>query len=336
MATIRDVARRAGVAPITVSRVINGSGAVSDETRERVELAVAELSYVPNRLARSLRSKRTHILALILTDITNPFWTTVTRGVEDAASKAGYSVILCNTDESEKKESQYLRVMLQNQVDGVLLVPARSTNTESVDFIQELDTLVVVLDRRIPEASVDVVRCDSEDGAYRLVLLLLSLGHKRIVFLSGPHGISTAEDRVRGYRCALSEAGLAENEMIFYGAFTVMSGYEMASQLLKLNPRPTAILASNNFIAVGAMRAVREAGLRIPEDMAVVGFDDLPDHLIVEPYMTVAAQPAYEMGQRATELLLNRLSGEVADAHQEIVLPVEVVVRRTSGGPRVT
>ncbi len=336
MATIRDVARRAGVAPITVSRVINGSDAVSDETRERVELAVAELSYVPNRLARSLRSKRTHILALILTDITNPFWTTVTRGVEDAASKACYSVILCNTDESEKKESQYLRVMLQNQVDGVLLVPARSTNTESVDFIQELDTRVVVLDRRIPDASVDVVRCDSEDGAYRLVLLLLSLGHRRIVFLSGPRGISTAEDRVRGYRCALSEAGLIENETIFYGAFTVMSGYEMASQLLKLNPRPTAILASNNFIAVGAMRALREAGIRIPEDIAVVGFDDLPDHLIVEPYMTVAAQPAYEMGQKATELLLNRLSGEVAYAHQEIVLPVEVVVRQTSGGPIVT
>src|SRR5512143_3389514 len=161
MATIHDVAHRAGVSPITVSRVINHSGYASRETRVRVEAAVAELGYVPNRLARSLRSKRTHTLALVLTDITNPFFTTVARGVEDTASDAGFTVVFCNTDESETEEQKYLQVLLQQQVDGILLVPARST-PESVMMIQKQGTAVVVLDRKMPsDTEVDVVRCES-------------------------------------------------------------------------------------------------------------------------------------------------------------------------------
>ena len=193
-----------------MSRVINHSGYSSQDTRERVEAAIAELEYVPNRLARSLRSKRTNTLALILTDITNPFFTTVARGVEDTASDAGFTVVFCNTDESETEEQKYLQVVLQQQVDGILLVPARST-PESVEMIQKQGTPVVVLDRKMPpDTEVDVVRCENVEGAYQLVKLLIGLGHRQIAVLSGPKIVSTAEDRVVGYQQAMSEAGLTK------------------------------------------------------------------------------------------------------------------------------
>jgi LacI family transcriptional regulator len=333
MPTIRDVAERAGVSPITVSRVINNSGYVSQETRSRVEAAIAELQYVPNSLARSLRFKRTHTLALVLTDITNPFWTTVARGVEDAASQCGFNVILCNTDENEAKQSEYLNVLLQKQVDGFLLVPARST-PDPIVLIQSQKVPTVVLDRQVPGAQVDIVRGDSEGGAYQLVRLLLSLGHRRIAMLSGPVSISTAADRVTGYRRALHEVGLeAQAELICYGEYTQESGYQMAQKALSLTPRPTALFAANNFIAIGALRALREVGMRVPEDMALVSFDDIPPAFVIEPFLTVAAQPAYEMGHRATELLLARLSGQAPPECQEIVLPTEIIVRRSSGPP---
>lgn len=331
MATIRDVAKRAGVAPITVSRVINNSGYVNEQTRARVEAAIADLGYVPNVLARSLRSRRTDTLGLILTDISNPFWTTVARGVEDAASDAGFNVILCNTDESEVEQDKYLRVLVQKQVDGVLLVPARSA-VEPIKFVQSQNTSVVVLDRRIPDSQTDVVRCDSEDGAYQLTRLLLSLGHRRISMLSGPRGVSTADDRVSGYRRALTEVGLnIDPALVYYGEFSLESGYTMTQQVLTVAPRPSALFAGNNFIAIGALRALRDAGLRVPKDLALVGFDDLPPDLVVDPFLTVAAQPAYEMGRQATELLLARLSGEAPSDYQEIVLPTVVVVRESSG-----
>lgn len=331
MATIRDVAKRAGVAPITVSRVINNSGYVNEKTRARVEAAIADLGYVPNVLARSLRSRRTGTLGLILTDISNPFWTTVARGVEDAASDAGFNVILCNTDESEVEQDKYLHVLMQKQVDGVLLVPARSA-VEPVKFIQSQNTSVVVLDRRIPNSQTDAVRCDSEGGAYQLTRLLLSLGHRRIAMLSGPRGVSTAEDRVTGYRRALAEAGVdVDAAPVCYGEFSLGSGYDMTIQALARTPRPSALFAGNNFIAIGALRALRDAGLRVPEDLALVGFDDLPADLVVDPFLTVAAQPAYEMGRQATELLLARLSEEAPAAYQEIVLATEIVVRGSSG-----
>lgn len=328
--TIREVAKRAGVAPITVSRTINNSGYVGRQTRERVEAAIAELGYVPNTLARSLRSRRTNTLALVLTDITNPFWTTVSRGVEDAASSAGYNVILCNTDESEAKQEEYLRVLLEKQVDGVLLVPATST-AQPIRFIQNQNTPVVVLDRRIPHQRVDVVRTDSEGGACRLVQLLLSLGHRRIAVLSGPQSVSTAEDRIAGYRRAMREADMGPgSHIIVHDDYTQQGGYRMAERVMRMTPRPTALFAGNNFIALGALKALRDGGLRVPEDVAVVGFDDLPQTFFIEPFLTVITQPAYEMGRRATQLLLARLSTDPPDEHQEIVLPTELIVRRST------
>jgi LacI family transcriptional regulator len=336
MTTIRDVAKLAGISTMTVSRVLNNSGYISQDTRERVEKAIAELGYVPNSLARSLRFKQTNTIALVLTDITNPFFTTIARGVEDTASEQGFSVIFCNTDESAPEEAEHLNVLVQKQVDGVLLVPA-CCSAESVSFLQGHKVPVVVLDRRISDIWVDLVRGESEQAAYQLVRHLLDLGHTRIAILSGPQVTSTAVDRVAGYRRAMVEAGLdAGAERVYHAQFTLESGYQMAQQVLATTPRPTALFAANNFIAIGAFRALRDVGLRVPEDMSLVAFDDLPASLVMEPFLTVAAQPAYEMGQKATELLLARLSGEGPADCQEIVLPTEVIVRRSSGPPRTT
>jgi LacI family transcriptional regulator len=327
--TIKDVAKSARVAPITVSRVINDSGYVSDEIRRRVEAAIEDLGYVPNRVARSLRSKQTHTLALVLTDITNPFWTTVARGVEDAASEDGFSVILCNTDESDVKEHHYVRVLLQKQVDGFLLVPAHSAS-RSVTLIQQQHVPLVVLDRTVP-APVDIVRSDSEGGAYQLTRHLLDLGHRRIAILSGPPEVSTAQDRVAGYHRALTEAGVSDTERtMVYGAFTQDGGYRMAQALLATSPRPTAFFAANNFIAIGAFRALREAGFEVPGDVSLVAFDDIPPAFTMEPFLTVAAQRAYEMGQTAMRLLLRRLTSAEPPSPQEILLPTDLVVRRSS------
>jgi LacI family transcriptional regulator len=330
MPTIRDVARRAGVSPITVSRVINNDNYVSIETRRRVEQAIADLDYIPNSLGPSLRSKRTKTLALVLSNIINPFWTTVARGVEDTADKHGYHIIMGNTDESPAKQEKYVVFLLKKQVDGFLLVPS---SPRSFDTLLKRHVPFVVMDRRIPDAPMDTVYGDSIGGAYALTRHLLELGHERIIVIAGPQQISTASDRVEGYLRALDEAGLSQQQQVCWGEYTLEAGYEFTRQVLLTSPRPTAIFATNNFIAIGVMRALREAGLRVPEDLSVVAFDDLPMAITIDPFFTVADQPAYEMGQQATELLLARLSGEAPEGFHEIVLPAPVIVRRSSGPP---
>ncbi len=338
MATIRDVAQKAGVSTMTVSRVLNKSGYVSQPVRARVEAAVAELGYVPNTLGLSLRFKQTKTLALVLTDITNPFWTTVARGVEDAASDAGFTVILCNTDESEAEQARYLNILLQKRVDGVVLVPACSA-PEGVAWLRKREVPFVLVDRSVEGGPVDTVRCDSREGGYKLTRLLLDLGHRHIAMLSGPVQVSTAAERAAGYRAALLEAGIQpEPALILHGSYAIASGYEMMQQVLSVSPQPTAVFAANNFLAMGAYRALRDTGLRVPEDIAMVAFDDLPEAMVFEPFLTVAAQPAYDMGKRATELLLTRLAelgnGQATPhAPEEIVLPTAIIVRRSSGQP---
>ncbi|HEY3312441.1 MAG TPA: LacI family DNA-binding transcriptional regulator [Anaerolineales bacterium] len=334
MTTIHDVARRAGVASITASRVINNSGYASQKTRELVLAAAREMGYIPNRLASSLRSRRTNVLALVLTDITNPFFTVAARGVEDAANQAGYTVIFCNTDEDQDKERKYVEILMQNRVDGVILVPSDSDST-SVEFLQQNGVQVVVIDRHVSNKKVDQVRCDSVGGAYQLTRLLTSLGHKRIALLNGPENVSTAADRLLGYTQAIREAGsiLPEQGLIFSGNFTRASGYEMTQKVLSMRVRPTALFAANNFIALGALQALQEARLRVPEDMAVVAFDDLPESLVTSPFLTAAAQPVYEMAARATEILIRRLAGENPAEFEELIFPTKLILRRSSGLP---
>ena len=330
MPTIREVAKHAGVAPITVSRVLNNSGYASQDVRERVERAVAELHYIPNSLGTSLRSSRTHILALIISDITNPFWTTVARGVEDAANQQGYYVLLCNTDESQEKLDQYVNVMLQKRVDGFLLVPA-GNSPETIQTIVRQSVSLVLLDRSVAGQNVDSVRGDSEAGSYKLTRHLLEQGHRRIVTIVGLPQVTTSIDRVAGYRRAMAEASLTVDESdIYWGRFSQSHGYNATQQVLKTRPRPTALVTGNNFIAVGAMHALRGAGIPVPQGMAVVTFDDFPTDLTIDPFLTSAAQPAYEMGFRATQMLLERVLQKNDGPSQEILLPVEVVIRQSS------
>lgn len=330
MSTIREVAKRAGVAPITVSRVLNNSGYFRPEIKERVESAAAELHYVPNQLARSLRFNRTNTLALILSDVTNPFWTTVARGVEDAASEHGYTVMLCNTDENDEKQEQYLSVLLSKRVDGILLVPARST-PKAVQRIQKQRVQVVVLDRTVPDVEVDIVRCASADGSYQLTHHLLELGHRRIAILSGPDSVSVSHERLAGYKRAFYEANLPIDEsLIIHGEFTVERGIHMAQQAMQLNPAPTALIGMNNFISIGALKALQNMNLRCPQDISVASFDDLPNSMMVEPFFTVVAQPAYEIGRTATQLLLNRIANPHDTPVQSILLPTEFIIRQST------
>ena len=332
MANIHDVAKKAGVAPITVSRVINNSGYVSDNVRKKVNAAIAELGYVPNVLARSLKSKRTNTLALVFTDITNPFFNILARGVEDTASDAGFNVIFCNTDESQEKEDNYIQLLLQKQVDGILLVPAAS-NTKSIGLIQEQKTPLVILDRRVPFKNVDIVRGDSEGGAYQITKYLIELGHRRIAAFSGPKEVSTADDRLQGYKRAMEDGGLQEYIECNYGYFTQDSGKNHTRKLFSREPTPTAIFAANNLIAIGTLAALRELNLKVPADVSVVSFDDIPENLTTFPFLTVVAQPPYEMGKKATELLIERIKNlpEVDGGFQEIVFQVEFIERASSG-----
>jgi LacI family transcriptional regulator len=330
MSAIHDVAKRAGVAPMTVSRVVNNNGYVSEETRRRVEAAIRELDYVPNALGSSLRSKRTQTLALVLSDIGNPFWTTVARAVEDTANKCGYHIIIGNTDESPEKQNEYLTFLMKKQVDGFLLVP---TSADTLLPLQKRGVSFVVLDQHYPDTHFDTVRGDSTGGAYALTQHLLELGHRRLAIITGPRELPTAEDRVAAFLQAIEAAGISEPPQIYWGDFNHETGYECTRRILRSSPRPTAIFATNNSITVGTMRALLEAKMRIPDEMSVVGFDEFPPAITYDPFLTVAAQPAYQIGQKATELLLSRLDGIGPGDPQEIVFPVEIIVRRSSGKP---
>lgn len=333
MPNIKDVAKKAGVAPITVSRVINNSGYVSDKVRTRVEQAISELNYIPNRLGPSMRSKRSNTLGLIVTDITNPFWTTVVRGVEDAAYKAGYHLFLCNSDEDATKEQDYVELLLSRQVDGFLIVPAER-QFKPLEMIQKQGKAIVLLDRYIESDDINIVRGDSEGGAYVLTKHLLDLNHKHIVLLNGPESVSTAIDRAKGFTRALNEAGQSGGEIqIFWGDFSLDSGYRQALEVLQIQPRPTAVVAANNFIAIGAIRALDRSGLRIPDDISMVVYDDLPEHISLRPFLTSVTQPAYEMGFLAAKTLFSCMKN--ADiSPTDIVLPFELKIRSSSAPPR--
>jgi LacI family transcriptional regulator len=342
--TISDVARRAGVSPVTVSRVINHVAHVNPNTRAAVEQAIAELGYVPNVVARSLRSRRTRTLGLLLPDITNSFWTTVARGVEDSAQSHGYSVFLCNTDENPAKQRGYLSAVLSQRVDGVILAPCDS-DARSLAALTDQNVPVVLVDRSVPGLETDTVGTDSISGARALVRHLTSLGHRRIAVLSGPPTISTAEERLAGYCMALDEAGITlDPRLVRRGEYRPSSGEHLTGQLLDEGLRPSAIFAANNALAQGALEALARRGLRVPQDVALVCFDELGDAAASYfPFMTVIAQPAYEIGSNAAQLLFSRLDSPTPLPPRHVVLPARLIRRyscgrhlRDNGGPALS
>ncbi len=331
MTTIADVARSAGVSPVTVSRVINGAPNVRASTRAAVEQAIADLHYVPSVVARSLRSKRTYALALVVPDITNPFWTTVARGVEDAAQNGNYSVLLCNTDENPAKQHRYLDMIVSQRVDGVIIAPYDS-DAQSLVRLRERNIPTVVIDRRINGWNVDTVYCDSIASACALARHLIGLGHTRIALITGPKGASTAEDRLDGYCHALDEAGLTiDPTLIKRGEYRAESGFSLMEELLNSSNPPTAVVTANNLIAIGAFETIRLHKLSVPQDIALVTFDDLPDISRFFPFFTVISQPAYEMGQEAARLLLERLDAGNLLETRCIILPTRLVARVSCG-----
>ena len=316
---------------MTVSRVIRNAEPVSDRTRARVEQAIAEVGYVPNVLARSLRAQRTLTIGLLLSDMTNPFFTTVAHGVETAASAAGLALLLANTRESEAEEQRLIQTLLERRVDGICFVPA-GDGRATIRAALEHETPIVAIDRRPKSRAADSVRSDSIGGARQLGALLTSLGHRVTAILAGPIGVSTADDRVKGFRESIAACPGARPPRVFRGQLTVERGMDLARAAMDLQPRPTALFAANNFLAIGALHALDQLGIRVPDDVAVVGFDDLPPVMVVFPFLTVAAQPAFEMGQRSVELLLDRIAGRGGRA-RELVLPTQLVIRRSSGSP---
>lgn len=330
--TIRDVARRAGVGVGTVSRVLNSKGHVSNATREKVLRAVEELNYQPNNLARSLATGRSRLVALVIPDITNPFFPTVARGVEDAASTMGYTVVLCNTDGDPAQEMAYAKTLRELRVDGIIFVVSSPDSAAVWELLRGHFPLALI-DRQVEGASVDAVLVDNVSSAREATRHLIRLGHRRIAHISGPPQLTTSRDRLRGYLEALGEAGLeADETLIRAGDFRYHSGYARMKELLEAQDPPTAVFAANDLMAIGAIRALGESGRRVPDDVAVVGFDDILLASLVRPALTTVSQPAYQMGVTATELLIRRMDGLVSGPPQEVVLTPQLVIRESCGG----
>lgn len=323
---------------MTVSRVINNSKYVSQETREKVEQAMEELGYVPNALAHGLITKKTHVLGLIVSDITNPFFTTIARGVEDTAIKNGFNTILCNSDEDIEKEERYIELLLRKRVEGIILSPADCSKRKRIEQIISRKIPLVLIDRRINGLQVDCVYSDSINGACELTKYLINLGHRRIGIIIGPRRISTAVDRVEGYKRALREEDVpVEEELIRWGEkYSREDGYINAIELLNLEHPPTAIFGGNRLITVGILRAIRELKFRIPDDISVVSFDEVEDISVTNPFLTVISQNSYTMGVIATEQLLKRIGGNDKSLEdlQEIVLQPRLIVRESCGNPK--
>jgi LacI family transcriptional regulator len=332
MPTLHDVARVAGVSIATVSATINQAAYVSPALQERVRKAVAEVGYHPDAIARSLKTRTTKTLGLIISDISNPFFTSLIRGVEDAASARGYTLILCNTDERLEKERAYVHLLRSRRVDGVIMAPVGGAE-DYVDFQTVVGAPVVFIDRRVP-ARADVVVVDNALGAREVVRYLLGLGHRRIGVITGLPKISTSEERLAGYQDTLREAGLhSDSALLKVGYSRLEGGYQAALELLALQDPPSAIFATNNLMAIGLMRAVAERGLHCPRDISVACFDDFEWASVFHPRLTTVAQPTYEMGSKAAELLLTRLNESSIAEPQTCVLTPTLVIRDSCAAP---
>jgi LacI family transcriptional regulator len=327
--TIRDVAAMARVSPATVSRVLNGKEDVGADLRRRVLGAVAELGYRRNGPARSLRTRAAMVVGIIISDITNPFFTAVVRGAEDRAQRAEYSVVLANADEDVAKEARYLEVAAAEQMAGVLLSPASPRQT-SIDVLLEQGIPVVTIDRRLATPPVDSVMVNNHQAAREAAQHLISQGCRRVGLVAGPVQTTTGAGRLAGYRAALRAAGRPlDRSFIAYADFRTEGGYAATWQLLRQRRPPDGLLFSNNLMTVGGLQAIAEAGLAVPGDIAVVGFDDASWATALRPPLTVVAQPTYEIGQTAAELLLRRVDGEKFPP-RHVVLRAELIQRASS------
>ena len=333
--TIADIARTSGVSPSTVSRVLNENESaipISAETRARVLAAVASLGYRPNLAARALASGRSDAVAVIVHDIADPYFSEIVRGVEDVASARKYMVIVSSTDRDPVRESEYLLRLASFPTDGIILAAGGFIEEHApqvADSLIKSGTAIVGVSRhQLPIATIDI---GNQEGARQMTKHLLGLGHRHIAFLAGPDHLTTATDRLDGYREALRGAGLAANEVILPGDFTREAGIQAVTRVRAQVPNVTAIFAANDKMALGCLAGLRAAGLAVPRDMSVVGFGDIPAAQDTDPPLTTVGVPLRTVGRLAMEQVLSQLSGE-APMNQSV--PSTLALRLSAGQPR--
>jgi LacI family fructose operon transcriptional repressor len=324
MPSIKDVATEAGVSTATVSRVLSNKPYITDGVRERVMVAVKKLGYRPNQVARSLRSQQSTTIGLIVSDVCNPFFTDVSRTVEDCAYEQGYSVFLCNSDGDEKKELTYLQEMSDKNVAGVILSPTKKT----CDNFKRLNMTLpmVTYDRTVQNSLVDSITIDNVDAAYRLTKHLIASGYKRIAGIFC--GEFTGIERREGFEKAIKESNLEPPPVIITES-KISTGYDATMKLLNLTPRPDAIFATDNLVLEGSMQAIIELGLKIPTEVGLVGFDDLSWMTLVQPPLTVVRQPTEEIGRIAVDLIMRRIEDPNRPPLQ-VILKSKLIIRGSS------
>ncbi|HEY7351961.1 MAG TPA: LacI family DNA-binding transcriptional regulator [Terriglobales bacterium] len=332
--TIKDIASKADVSLGTISNVINGNVSVRPATRKRVMEAIRALGYKPSLLARSLRQNRTPMIGMVIPDITNPFFPAVVRGVEDVAFQNSFRLVLCNTDNDSDKEESYLRDLQSYRTAGLILIPSERSKTVPSMYPELRDVPAVCLDRRPEEWMGDSVTVNNTDGVFAATTHLIQLGHRAIAMIVGSLHLRNAVARLEGFRAALRKAKIEVTpEYIQEGRFDRLSGYEKMRILLQQRPQPTAVVCGNDLIALGVLSALREAGLRCPGDVSVVGFDDTEFAELTDPSLTTVFQPGYQMGARGAALLIKRMQSPY-QATQHIVLPTELKIRHSVAPPR--
>jgi LacI family transcriptional regulator len=327
---MRQIAERADVSIGTVSHVINGTAKVRDKLRQRVLDAIRSLGYQPSQLARGLRRNQTNIIVMMIPDITNPFFPAVVRGVEDVAYRHSFRLVLCNTDNDAQKESFYLSEMRSYRPAGWLVIP--STDSQMVSQLKSLATVgapIVCIDRQPNGWKGDVVMAANEAGSYSATQHLLRMGHRQLAVITGPLHLTNAVERLKGFQRALAEAKVKiEPEYVQEALFNRQSGYDAAKRLLRMFPRPTAIFACNDLMALGVLLAARELDLHCPEELSLVGFDDLDFAEFTAPALTTVHQPGYQLGTTAARLLLERIEGS-KQSPKKVVLPSELKIRNS-------
>jgi LacI family transcriptional regulator len=329
--TLKDVAKEAGVSAGMVSRVINNYGYFSQETKTKVLKAVKKLSYRMNATARALKVKQTHVIGVLVSDFVSFFWTTLVRGIEQVANRAGYHIILCNTDENEQKGKEYLSTLLERNIDGLIVSPVLGTQTELRRLSRDGLPLVLV-DRSIRGLEVPCITVDNEAGSFEAVDYLIKLGHRRVGIVSGIRGIMTSEERLAGYTRAFKENGLSIDErLIVEGEFVSDKTHSAVLKLLGMKPSPTAIFVCNEPMTIGVLLALKEKGIRVPTEMSLIGFDDPIWASITQPALTAVDQPSYSMGVLACEALIQRIRerDQFRISKENIVLKPKLVIRES-------
>lgn len=332
MNTIKDVAEQAGVSVNTVSRALNNKPDVSHVTRQRVLEVAKGLDYVPNALARSLVRKNTKTIGVTIGDNSNPYFATILKVIEKTARGRGYTIFVCNTDENPLQEAEAIDVLREKMVDGLLVTPVVGKGNIAIQRLRDAGVPFVVLARALQDIKADCVTCDNVKGGFQAVRHLIDNGHTRIAHIAGPQGLQPAMDRYKGYMNALSSCGITPDpSLVKWGNVNMSDGKKSMHELLSAGNRPTAVFAFSDFVAMGVMMAVREVNLRIPEEVALVGYDNIEFSSFLDVPLTTVSQPRTLIGETAINLLIDKIEKKVSDEPQQIVFQPELVIRKSSG-----